>query len=249
MNVGRPSFEDDFGGAYLLVEPGQFNLGDEVGSGHPNESPVKTVEITEPFFLGVRPVTQAQWGSIMGSNPSKFQDGWISGLRPVDSISYNDIELFLERVNEIKNEFIGFRGVWRLPSEAEWEYVAKAGTSTRWSFGNKDSELDAHGWHAGNSGATTREVGVKKANPWGFYDMHGLVYEITSDSWEPSHKNHHGTQVPVSAKIVSSIVAKGGSWFTESDSTRSSSRRKLGSNERKDGVGMRLLWEPIQPID
>ena len=76
MNANRPSFEDAFGGTYLLVEPGEFHIGDQVGSGHPNESPVILVNITEPFFLGVRPVTQMHWSSIMGDNPSKFQDGW-----------------------------------------------------------------------------------------------------------------------------------------------------------------------------
>ena len=165
MNINRPSFEDSFGGTYLLVEPGSFNIGDEVGSGHPNEQPVAPVEISEPFFLGVRPVTQAHWSAVMNNNPSKFQEGWSAGLRPVETISFDDVHVFIKRLNNEQQEYIGFKGHWRLPSESEWEYVSKAGTNTRWSFGNKDSELDAHGWHAGNSGATTREVGSKKANP------------------------------------------------------------------------------------
>ena len=244
MNLNRPSFEDAFGGSYLIVEPGDFNQGDEVGSGHPNELPVQPVSIKEPFFLGVRPVTQAHWSSVMGNNPSKFQEGWSAGLRPVESISYQDVVEFLERLNQDQSEFIGFLGQWRLPTEAEWEYAAKAGTSTRWSFGDKDAELDAHGWHAGNSGATTREVGSKKANPWGFYDLHGLVYELTSTPWQPSHDI--ASQSNSSSKFV---VAKGGSWFTESDSTRSSSRRKVSVHDQKDGVGLRLVWEPIEPLN
>lgn len=248
MNANRPSFDDEFGGSYLLVEPGMFVLGDEVGSGHPNEKPLINVEISEPFFLAARPVTQAHWSSIMGSNPSKFQDGWSAGLRPVENISYDEVQLFLKSLNAQEKEYIGFLGRWRLPSEAEWEYVAKAGTSSRWSFGDKDAELDAHGWHAGNSGATTREVGSKKANSWGFYDMHGLVYEMTSDAWESSHEHHDGTQFPRVDVISKMNVAKGGSWFTESDSTRSSSRRRINSEERRDGIGFRLVWEPIEPV-
>ena len=244
MNLNRPSFEDSFGGSYLVVEPGEFNLGDEVGSGHRNETPIQSTTITEPFFLGVRPVTQAHWSSVMGSNPSKFQEGWSAGLRPVESISYSEVETFLEKLNQGDREFVGFEGNWRLPSEVEWEYAAKAGTSTRWSFGNKDAELDAHGWHAGNSGATTREVGSKKANPWGFHDMHGLVYEFTSTNWQPSHANEKPSNISPDF-----VVAKGGSWFTESDSTRSSSRRRMNISDRKDGVGLRLVWEPIEPLD
>ncbi|MGB1566943.1 MAG: formylglycine-generating enzyme family protein [Candidatus Poseidoniaceae archaeon] len=247
MNANRPSFEDTFGGSYLLVEPGQFLLGDEVGSGHPNEQPIVSVEITDPFFLGVRPVTQAHWASVMNNNPSKFQEGWSAGLRPVESISYTDVELFLKRLNNEQQEYIGFLGNWRLPTESEWEYVAKAGTSTRWSFGDKDSELDAHGWHAGNSGATTREVGSKKANPWGYFDMHGLVYEMTSDSWMPKHlQNENKSAHPT--EVQEYYVAKGGSWFTESDSTRSSSRRRVHRKDRKDGVGIRLVWEPTEQV-
>ena len=115
MNLNRPSFEDSFGGSYLVVEPGEFNLGDEVGSGHRNETPIQPTSITEPFFLGVRPVTQAHWSSVMGSNPSKFQDGWSAGLRPVESISYAEVEAFLEKLNQADREFIGFEGNWRLP--------------------------------------------------------------------------------------------------------------------------------------
>jgi formylglycine-generating enzyme required for sulfatase activity len=247
MNANRPSFEDEFGGSYLLVEPGQFIFGDEVGSGHPNERPLIEVEISEPFFMGVRPVTQAHWSAIMGSNPSKFQEGWTAGLRPVESITFFEVQTFLNRLNEQNREFIGFRGRWRLPSEVEWEYVAKAGTSTRWSFGNKDSELDAHGWHAGNSGATTREVGSKKANQWGFHDFHGLIYEMTEDAWSSSHEHHDSTQASDSRVDSNHIVAKGGSWFTESDSTRPSSRRKVGQDDRRDGIGLRLVWEPVEP--
>ena len=244
MELNRPSFEDPFGGSYLVVEPGEFNLGDEVGSGHRNETPIQATRITDPFFLGVRPVTQAHWSSVMGSNPSKFQEGWSSGLRPVESISYSEVKAFLVKLNQGERKFMGFEGTWRLPSEIEWEYAAKAGTSTRWSFGNKDAELDAHGWHAGNSGATTREVGSKKANPWGFHDMHGLVYEFTSTNWQPSHASEK--QSNSSPEFV---VAKGGSWFTESDSTRSSSRRRMNISDRKDGVGLRLVWEPIKPLN
>ncbi|MED5497925.1 MAG: SUMF1/EgtB/PvdO family nonheme iron enzyme, partial [Candidatus Thermoplasmatota archaeon] len=117
--MNRPSFEDTFGGSYLLVEPGSFNLGDEVGSGHPNEQPIVPIDISEPFFLGVRPVTQAQWTGIMNNNPSKFQEGWSAGLRPIETVSFDDVHVFLKRLNNKQEEYIGFKGYWRLPSESE----------------------------------------------------------------------------------------------------------------------------------
>jgi formylglycine-generating enzyme required for sulfatase activity len=182
----------------------------------------------------------------MGSNPSKFQEGWSAGLRPVESITYEEVTQFLEILNSEPSSYLGLNGTWRLPTEAEWEYAAKAGTITRWSFGNKDSELDAHGWHAGNSGATTREVGSKKANQWGFFDMHGLIHEMTSDQWNKDHSEHHRGQTQRTGPNPEYRVAKGGSWFTESDSSRSSSRRKFDIHKGRDGIGIRLVWEPTE---
>jgi formylglycine-generating enzyme required for sulfatase activity len=180
----------------------------------------------------------------MGSNPSTFQEGWSAGLRPVESISMDEVELFLERLNEKEQgtERLGVVGHWRLPSESEWEYAAKAGTSGRWWFGDRDSELDEHGWHAGNSGGSTREVGLKKANPWGFHDMNGLINEWCADHWIP-HFQIERTQQPLNASLERYVV-KGGSWFTESDSTRSAARSFADRSKKSDGLGLRMVWDP-----
>ena len=89
-------------------------------------------------------------------------------------------------------------------------------------------------------------MGSKKANQWGFYDMHGMVHEMTADHWSKDHSNHHRGQRPCIQSNAEFRVAKGGSWFTESDSSRSSSRRKFSVTEAKDGIGIRLVWEPTE---
>ena len=120
--MSRPRFEDDFGGTYILIEPGTFTMGDTVGDGLSREYPPHEVIIESPFFIGQRPVTQMHWESIMGHNPSKFQQGWSSGLRPVDSVTYHDCIDFINLLNETHNDKqrLSLDGIWRLPTESEW---------------------------------------------------------------------------------------------------------------------------------
>ena len=244
MSSSRPYFDDEYGGRYILIEPGSFIMGD--GKGTRAEQPPHTVEITEPFFCGERPVTQAHWQAIMEHNPARFTDGWAAGLRPVEQVSWDDAGEFLSRLNNIdsESERLGFRGIWRLPTEAEWEFVARAGTKTRWSFGDRDGDLNDHGWHAGNSGASTREVGQKKSNPWGFLDLHGQVSEWCQDCFSPNYVNH-GNRPSAHKCDTERRVHRGGSWFTESDSTRCSSRGSSMRQNRSDGIGLRLVWQPL----
>jgi formylglycine-generating enzyme required for sulfatase activity len=241
-----PSFVDAYGSTYRLIEPGSFVLGDPSASGHPSERPSCTVTISEPYFLAERPVTQAQWADVMGNNPSKFQEGWSAGLRPVEQVSLDQVEEFLDRLNarDHTTTRLGLVGTWRLPSETEWEYAARAGTTGRWWFGDKDIELDEHGWHAGNAGSSTREVGLKKANPWGIFDMNGLVSEWCADHWA---RNYDGgrTQRPHVDAGSDRFVVRGGSWFTESESTRNGARASAVRSKTSDGLGVRLVWAPL----
>ena len=243
-SLSRPRFEDEFGGTYILIEPGIFSMGDLVGDGLARELPVHEVQIERPFFIGQRPVTQIHWESVMGYNPSKFQEGWSSGLRPVDSITYIDSLEFIDRLNQSFNKpQLSLDGRWRLPTEAEWEYCAKSGTDTKWCFGNFDGDLDDYGWHAGNSGASTREVGLKKSNNWEIFDIYGLISEWCCENYRtdytiPSNQSPYTNDSDI-------YCVRGGSWFTESDSTRSSARSYAKKNKTSDGIGLRLVWEPL----
>jgi len=164
------------------------------------------------------------------------------GVQPV-KISRR-MECGLEARDEATS-YLGLIGRWRLPSEVEWEYAAKAGTNSRWWFGDRDVDLDANAWHAGNSGGSTREVGLKAANPWGLFDMNGLVNEWCADGWE-RRLSPSRTQRPLHSNSTDRFVVRGGSWFTESDATRNTARQPAKRTKKSDGLGFRLVWEPDQ---
>ncbi len=245
--MSRPSFSDDYGGNYLLIEPGEFRMGDLVGDGLDRELPVHNVIISRPFFIGERLVTQAHWSAVMDSNPSKFSGGWSAGLQPVERISWTDANEFISTLNELTKDVVnlGLKGIWRLPTESEWEFVARSGTDSKWCFGNLDSNLDDYGWHAGNSGASPNVVGQKKPNEWGILDIYGNVSEWCEDDFSANYDKKDSSQNAQTFTESELKVHRGGSWFTESDSTRSSARNKASKNSRSDGIGLRLVWEPI----
>ena len=208
----RPTFSNENGGTFVLIEPGD----------------IANITIIEPFFIGSRPVTQVEWTVIMDHNPAKFKDGWSAGLRPIETVSWLECQEFISRLNEQDvQEKLGLTGFWRLPTSEEWEYACRAGTTTRWYHSDRDSDLDAVAWHAGNSGATTREVGQKKSNDWGLYDCHGNVAEWTSSEYELKR------------------ITKGGSWLMESESTTSAASGKYAVDKRSDAIGFRLVWAPL----
>ena len=207
----RPSFSNEYGGTFVLIEPG--SNGDIV--------------VLQPYFISARPLTQVEWSSIMNNNPSKFNDGWSAGLRPVENISWDDCQQFLDKLNETDSEpKLGLHGKFRLPTNDEWEYAGRADTNTKWYNSDRDSDLDDVAWHAGNSGASTREVGQKTPNNWGLYDVHGNVAEWTSSMQDQKY------------------CTRGGSWLLESESTSFASKRYFARDKKSDSIGVRIVWEP-----
>src|SRR5262249_26628898 len=165
QNPGKPASGMEF----VKISPGEFMMGCSVGDIDCNddERPIHRVQITKPFEIGKYEVTQAQWQAVMGANPSTIK----SDDHPVATTSKNDGQDFLNKLNE-RND--GYN--YRLPTEAEWEYAARAGTAEPYA-----GRLDEIGWYAGNSEDETHPVGKKKPNGWGLYDMQGNVRELVSD--------------------------------------------------------------------
>jgi formylglycine-generating enzyme required for sulfatase activity len=132
---------------FVLIPAGEFLMGSTDYPARLDEQPVHTVNISQPFYLGKYPVTQAQWESVMHNNPSRFK-GDLN--RPVESISWEDVQAYIRKLNEREGDMR-----YRLPTEAEWEYTARAGSTTAYSFGDAREQLDAYAWYKQNSGKTT----------------------------------------------------------------------------------------------
>jgi formylglycine-generating enzyme required for sulfatase activity len=159
---------------FVLIAAGALQMGSNDREAFNDEKPVHTVRLTQPFYLGKYEVTQSQWQTVMGNNPSHFTPSQFPGdpNRPVENVSWDDVQEFIRRLNAREG------GVtYRLPTEAEWEYAARAGTTTRWSFGDEESQLSRYAWHGENADGQTHPVGQLRPNPWGLYDMHGNVWE------------------------------------------------------------------------
>ncbi|MCA2668449.1 MAG: SUMF1/EgtB/PvdO family nonheme iron enzyme [Microcystis sp. M114S2] len=195
---------------------GQFLMGSL--SGDPNaqshEKPQHQVKVNS-FAIGKYPVTQAQYQAVMGTNRSHFSN---NPQNPVEKVSWDDAQAFCQKLSQITGK------TYRLPTEAEWEYACRAGTTTRFYFGDDANQLGDYAWYIGNSQKTTHPVGQKKPNAWGLYDMSGNVWEWCEDNW---HNNYIGAPKDGSAWLTNdnhSQILRGGSWYFNPYYCRSASR-------------------------
>lgn len=220
----------------VLLPAGEFDMGssfEEKGRSD-CESPVHRVKIKNPFYIGKTQVTQRQWKKIMGTSPSNFKDE----ARPVEMVSWEEIQEFIKILNEMENI-----DKYRLPSEAEWEYACRAGTQSRYFFGDDEIKIGEYAWYTRNSGSKTHPVGKKKPNPWGLYDLNGNVWEWVQDSW---HDNYAGAPSDDSAwedGDSSNRVSRGGSWYCDPDFCRSAARFSREPDKRLANLGLRLVRE------
>ena len=216
---------------FTRIPAGSFQMGSPEGEAgrDGDESPQREVAIAADFFLGTYEVTQAQWLAVMGENPAQFQHTPQHLQHPVESVSWADCQAFIYRLQRLG------LGIFRLPTEAEWEYACRAGTKTRFYWGDDPQEREVHqyGWMNSRSHAATNVVGTKQPNSWGLYDMAGNVWEWCQDTYAPydGGKPRHD----------SLKVFRGGSWYDFAPSQRAANRHKHGLHERYPAIGLRLV--------
>jgi formylglycine-generating enzyme required for sulfatase activity len=240
---------------FVFIPAGEFSMGspNDEKDRHDNEGPVHKVEISKPFYMGKYEVTQAEWKKVTGNSPSHFK----GDNNPVEQVSWDDCQDFLKKLNE----GVGSKALQRLggdergaetphyelalPTEVQWEYTCRAGTQTRFSFGDREEDLGEYAWYRGNSdGKTPHPVGGKKPNAWGLYDMHGNVWEWCSD-WYASYASGSVTD-PVGATSGEFRVARGGSWSYAARHSRAAFRGRCGPGNRNAYLGLRLALPVVQ---
>ncbi len=227
---------NSIGMTLVRIPAGSFMMGspDWDTDAYDDEKPQHQVTISQAFYLGIHPVTQAQWQEVMGNNPSHFQG---NSQHPVENVSSDDAQQFLERLSELD------RRRYTLPREAQWEYACRAGSSGRYCFGDDISQLGNYAWYEDNADGTTHPVGQKQANTWGLYDMHGNVWEWC-EAWLG---NYQATAVtdPSGPSAGASRVIRGGSWVNSARNARSAYCDRSPPGFRVDFLGFRCLRSEV----
>ena len=224
-------------GTFVMGSPDDEKDRDVTG----NEGPQTTVTITKPFWLGKTEVTQSQWKVVMGNNPSSFKGDDL----PVEMVSWNDATAFCKKLNEMKRDTLPAGYHYTLPTEAQWEYACRAGTTTRFSYGNDTgySQLGSYAWYRDNSSSNTHPVGEKLPNGWGLHDMHGNVYEWCLD-WYGDYQGGSITD-PQGPQSGTDRVIRGGSWLFNARSCRSANRNRYRPDSKDYYLGFRVALSSV----
>jgi len=212
----------------VLIPAGKFMMGSPVTEKNRDDNEKQhEVTLTKPFYMGKYEVTQKQYQAMMGKNPSKIKGDKL----PVTEVSWLDCQDFIKKLNVITN------GSYRLPSEAEWEYACRAGTSTVYSFGDSLTKSDAN-----YGGSDTKAVGSYKPNAFGLYDMHGNVWEWCED-WKANYTKEAvvDPKGPTTGKVR---ILRGGSFYDGTSLARSSFRGEYAPDDRFVNDGFRLARTP-----
>lgn len=227
--------------SFVMVPAGSFRMGS--APAEPNrdtdEGPVHKVTISKPFYLAKYEVTQAAWMAVMDSNLATFQLLPQAAKRAMESVSWNDCQVFIDRLNNLG------KGRFRLPTEAEWEYACRAGSSTPYFWGDtmQSNGTSDYTWANSKSGTAPQPVGGKQPNAWGLYDMSGNVWEWCQDWYGPYPGKPQ--RDPKGPEKGTQKVFRGGSWYDFYLSHRSANRHRHEPQGRYPAIGFRLVWEPL----
>ncbi len=229
MDLGCPN---EIGMYFVFIPAGNFEMGSPLGEygRDDDEGPVHKVTITKPYYLQNTEVTQAQFQAVMGYNPSRAN---YCPTCPVDNVTWSEARNFIKAMNN------RCEGKYEIPTEAEWEYAARAGTDTTWYFGSNLFELQDHAWYRDNSNNTSHYVANKKPNPWGLYDMYGNVAEWVADAYAPYPAADQVDPFALDNNWIH--VVRGGNWTDPDTMLRSASRHYNLTPEASHAyVGIRL---------
>lgn len=267
--VKAADFVNFIGMEFGNIEKGQFKMGacnnlfteikQPLCKGVPNdpvtfsnELPRHSVEIIQPFQIGTYEVSVANFRHYVQSNTISAKDRIIFKIfnqgaenLPVVYVSWEEIQKFIIWINNTKPD--SDTGTYRLPTEAEWEYVARAGTGTIYFFGNSSKQLAQYAWYNSNSleigDISPRPIGTKKANPWGVFDIYGNVWEWTSDYYEADHYQKSIHRTPSGPSKGSLKTIRGGSWNFDETYCRSTAREAYQPRYRSRSIGFRIIRE------
>ncbi|CAB5126543.1 Phage protein [Olavius algarvensis associated proteobacterium Delta 3] len=218
----------------VLIPAGTFTMGGDWDKeqADENELPKHAVTFVTPFYMGRVTVSQSQWSSLMDSNPSHF----VGDDHPVEMVSHNDACEFIRRLNETEQT-----DTYRLPTEAEWEYTARAGSESTYCFGPERMKLTDYAWYKNNSSKETHPVGLLLPNAWGLFDMHGNVHEWCSDWFDRNYYAASPGTSPEGPPMGLARVLRGGDWGSGDWYCRCAIRSLSSPNRRSPRVGFRVV--------
>jgi formylglycine-generating enzyme required for sulfatase activity len=243
--AAEKTYTNSIGMEFVLIPAGEFMMGsnDSDKWAEEYEKPQHKVTISKDFYLGKYEVTQEQWEAVMGSNPSHFKGwfkGWFKGKlqNPVENVSWDDVQIFIKRLNHKEGT-----EKYRLPTEAEWEYAARALGSSSYFFGDDPAQLGDYAWYNDNAD-DTHPVGKKKPNFFGLYDMYGNVSEWVQDWYGENYYKQSSSIDPTGSTSGSDRVIRGSSWRNLARDARSASRYSSLPGSRGSLLGFRLALSP-----
>ncbi len=246
--IGQPvDFTNSIDMKFKLIPAGEFMMGspEDEKERFDNEGPVHLVRVTKPYYLGVHEVTQGQFERVMGASPWKGKEYVKEGADYAASyVSWDDAVKFCKKLSAKESR------TYRLPTEAEWEYACRAGSHTQYCFGDSNSVLGDFAWYDDNAyfigEKYAHRVGQKRSNAWGFYDMHGNVWEWCADWYDSDYYANSPTADTTGAASGSQRIFRGGSWYSLASHCRLAVRNRYAPGYRRSFLGFRVALVPSE---